>query len=275
MAEAVGTAPPPGAFRDPDLSGANAVVTGGGQGIGAAIARSLARCGARVVIDGRHAERLEQVCKEIEGTGGAAAFLPGSVTDADHLAELMSLAAGPTGAINVLVNNAGIAGPTAPLREVSLGDWNETLAVNLTGVFLACRAALPFLERAERAKIVNIGSVTGKRPLPNRTPYAAAKLGVVGLTRTLAHEVAPLGISVNNISPWCVQGERLDKVISSMAGKRQLTASQLLAELTGDTAFKRPVSEEDVAKLTLFLCSSAADNITGQDLNVSAGGVMY
>ncbi|HTW98729.1 MAG TPA: SDR family oxidoreductase, partial [Acidimicrobiales bacterium] len=195
-----GEASPPGSYRLPDLAGSTIVVTGGGQGIGAAIARGAARSGARVVIDGRRDETLERVCAEIRKDGGSAEYLRGSVTDPDHVAELMALAAAGSGAINALVNNAGIAGPTAPLSEVSLEDWNETVAVNLTGVFLACRAALPYLRRAPRAKIVNIGSVTGKRPLPHRAPYAAAKLGVVGLTRTLAHEVGPLGISVNNIS---------------------------------------------------------------------------
>jgi NAD(P)-dependent dehydrogenase (short-subunit alcohol dehydrogenase family) len=173
------------------------------------------------------------------------------------------------------VNNAGIAGPTAPLAEVSLENWNETLAVNLTGVFLACRAALPYLRRAEHGKILNIGSVTGKQPLPNRAPYAAAKLGVVGLTRTLAHEVGPSGISVNVISPWLVEGPRLREVLESMSRERGVTPDQLRAEMTEGTAFKHTVSEEDVVEVALFLCSAAANNLTGQDLNVAAGAVMY
>jgi NAD(P)-dependent dehydrogenase (short-subunit alcohol dehydrogenase family) len=177
--------------------------------------------------------------------------------------------------IDILVNNAGIAGPTAPLAEVTLAEWDETLAVNLTGVFLSCRSALPYLERSAHGKIVNIGSVTGKQPLLNRTPYAAAKLGVVGLTRTLAHELGPSGINVNVISPWLVGGERLENVIVTMAQERGLSADALRAEMTAGTAFKRTVSEEDVVELTLFLCSTAANNVTGQDINLSAGAVMY
>lgn len=262
------------AQRD-DFSGTSAVVTGAGQGIGAAIARGLAAQGAHVVLSGRHGETLTAVCALIEASGGSAEHCVGDVTDPAHLDALMARAAGARGVIEILVNNAGIAGPTAPLAQISLEDWNETIAVNLTGVFLACKAALPYLERAECGKIVNIGSVTGKQPLPNRSPYAAAKLGVVGLTRTLAHEVGRSNISVNVISPWLVEGARLGEVISSMSKERGLTPDALRAELTEGTAFKRTVAEQDVVEMALFLCSSAANNLTGQDINVAAGAVMY
>jgi len=257
------------------LEGASAVVTGAGRGIGAAIAKGLAREGACVVLNGRHRETLAAVCDTINEGGGSAVYCVGDVTDLDHLEELMARAAGPDGVLDILVNNAGIAGPTAPLVEVSPADWQATIAVNLTGVFLACKAALPYLQHSAHGKIVNIGSVTGKQPLPNRSPYAAAKLGVVGLTRTLAHEVGGHGISVNLISPWLVEGDRLGDVISSMSKERGLTPEQLRAEMTEGTAFKRTVREIDVVETALFLCSSAADNLTGQDINVAAGAVMY
>jgi NAD(P)-dependent dehydrogenase (short-subunit alcohol dehydrogenase family) len=255
--------------------GASAVVTGAGQGIGAAIAKGLAARGAHVVLSGRRAATLAGVCDEIRVAGGSADFCAGDVTDEAHVAELMASAAASRGVIEILVNNAGIAGPTAPLADISLEDWNETIAVNLTGVFLACKAALPYLRRAERGSIVNIGSVTGKRPLPNRTPYAAAKLGVVGLTRTLAHEVGPDNISVNLVSPWLVEGDRLEDVILKMAKESGLTPDHLRATFTEGTAFKRTVDESDVVETTLFLCSPAARNLTGLDINVAAGAVMY
>jgi NAD(P)-dependent dehydrogenase (short-subunit alcohol dehydrogenase family) len=258
-----------------EFKGLTAVVTGAGQGIGAAIARGFADAGAHVVLSGRRRETLDAVCKTITADGGSAECCVGDVTDPDHLAALMASAAGARGAFEILVNNAGIAGPTAPLTEITLEDWNETVAVNLTGVFLACRAAVPYLQRTEHGKIVNIGSVTGKQPLINRTPYAAAKLGVVGLTRTLAHELGPSGISVNVVSPWLVEGPRLRDVVSSMSRERGLTPEQLRAEMTAGTVFKRTVSEDEVVATTLFLCSSAADSLTGQDINVSAGAVMY
>jgi NAD(P)-dependent dehydrogenase (short-subunit alcohol dehydrogenase family) len=261
-------------LADP-FAGASAVVTGAGQGIGAAIARGLARRGVHVVVSGRRAATLEAVSDSIRAEGGSADYCVGDVTDPVHLDHLMSLAAGPRGSLDILVNNAGIAGPTAPLVDISLEDWNKTLQVNLTGVFLACRAALPYIAKSPHGKIVNIGSVTGKQPLPNRSPYAAAKLGVVGLTRTLAHEVGPAGISVNLVSPWLVEGDRLEGVLSSMSKERGLTPDELRAEMTDGTAFKRTVSEADVVEVVLFLCSPAANNLTGQDINVAAGAVMY
>jgi len=258
-----------------DFEGSTAVVTGAGQGIGAAIARALAHRGAHVVLSGRRASTLDAVCAEITADGGSADCCVGDVTNLVHLETLMALAAGSRGVIDILVNNAGVAGPTAPLVDVTPSEWNETIAINLTGVFLACKAAVPYLQRAEHARIVNIGSVTGKQPLINRTPYAAAKLGVVGLTRTLAHELGPSGISVNVVSPWLVEGPRLRDVLTTMSRERGLTPDQLRAEMTAGTVFKRTVSEDDVVATTLFLCSPAADNLTGQDINVSAGAVMY
>jgi len=257
------------------FSGSSAVVTGGGRGIGAAIAKGLAARGAHVVLSGRHAATLEAVSAAIKADGGSAEYVVGDVTDLAHLEQLMATAAGSRGMLEILVNNAGIAGPTARLVDVTPEEWDKTVAVNLTGVFLACKAALPYLERAGHGKIVNIGSVTGKQPLLNRSPYAAAKLAVVGLTRTLALEVAPQGVSVNVISPWLVEGDRLEDVVTSMSAERGLTPEQLRAEMTEGTAFKRTVNEADVVELALFLSSSAADNLTGQDINVSAGAVMY
>ena len=137
------------------FASASAVVTGAGQGIGAAIARGLAAKGTHVVLSGRRASTLEAVVEGITAEGGSAQYCVGDVTDLSHLNELMAIAAGPRRVLEILVNNAGIAGPTAPLAEVSPEDWNETIAVNLTGVFLACKAALPYLERA---------SVSARRP---------------------------------------------------------------------------------------------------------------
>ena len=260
--------------QDPFI-GTSAVVTGAGQGIGAAIARGLARKGAHVVVSGRRAETLEVVSNSIKQEGGSADYCVGDVTDPVHIEHLMALAAGSRGVLDILVNNAGVPGPMAPLVAISLEDWNRTIGANLTGVFLACKAGLPYLSKSPHGKIVNIGSVTGKQPLPNRSSYAAAKLGVVGLTRTLAHEVGPAGISVNVVSPWLVEGDRIQGVLSSMSKERGLTLDEMRAEMTDGTAFKRMVSEADVVEVVLFLCSPSANNLTGQDINVAAGAVMY
>ena len=175
-----------------DFAGKTAVVTGAGRASArrsprGSPARERTSCSTADAV-----ETLEAVCAEIGAAGGSAdcsrrrRHRPRSSRRADGASRPAS-----SGVLDILVNNAGIAGPTAPLVDITLEEWNETIAVNLTGVFLACKAALPYLQRAEHGKILNIGSVTGKQPLPNRSPYAAAKLGVVGLTRTLAHEVGP------------------------------------------------------------------------------------
>jgi NAD(P)-dependent dehydrogenase (short-subunit alcohol dehydrogenase family) len=261
--------------RTGELAGRTAVVTGAGQGIGAAIAKSLAAEGVRVVVNGRHEDTLKKLCEDIAASGGSAEALAGNVTDAQHLDELTALAAGRRGVLDILVNNAGIAGPTAPFGAVTLQQWEETIAVNLTGPFLACTAALPYLKASGHGRIVNIGSATGKRPLANRSPYAASKLGLVGLTRTLAVELGPVGITVNVVSPWLVENARLASVITSMATERGLTPEQLRSEMEAGTALGRTVREDEVAATVRFLCSERAEGITGQDLNVSAGAVMY
>jgi NAD(P)-dependent dehydrogenase (short-subunit alcohol dehydrogenase family) len=130
-----------------------AVVTGAGQGIGAAIAKGLAARGAHVTLSGRRQTTLDAVCASITAEGGSAECCAGDVTDPEHLDQLMAHAGSDSGVIDILINNAGIPGPTAPLASVTLEEWNETIAVNLTGVFLACKAALPYLERAEHGKV--------------------------------------------------------------------------------------------------------------------------
>jgi len=179
------------------------------------------------------------------------------------------------GSVEALVNNAGIAGPTAPCEEVDTDGWEQTIAVNLTGPFAMCRAVLPHMKAQGTGRIVNIASVTGKRPLPNRTPYATTKLGLIGFTRTLAAEVGEDDINVNAVCPGSVDGPRIRRVFEKQAEETGRTYEAV----RGDSEAKSPrnelVQREDVADLVAFLCSDRADRITGQDINVSAGKVMY
>ncbi|HVO53863.1 MAG TPA: SDR family NAD(P)-dependent oxidoreductase [Solirubrobacterales bacterium] len=261
--------------RDPDFAGKVAIVTGGGHGIGATIARRLAAAGAAVALIGRNEAALAATHAEITDAGGTCASLRADVSSETDVERAVSEAVAEFGALNVLVNNAGIAGPSTPLADLALSDWESVLAINLTGVFLCCRESIPHLRAAGGGRIVNIGSVTGKRPLVNRTPYASSKLGLVGLTRTLAHELGMDEITVNTISPYLVEGPRLEGVITSMAAKRGIAEEEMRAELVADSAMGHGVKEDDVANLALFLASDAAANMTGQDYNVSAGSVTY
>ena len=233
------------------------LVTGASRGLGRAIASSFAVDGARVGLVARDAARLDAVAAE---TGGVA--LVADVCDPEALAH----AAARFGTPDALVLAAGIPGPTAPLWEISLEDWEATVAANLTGVFLTCRAFLPGMVERARGSVVVIGSMTGKRPLPGRTPYAAAKTGLIGFVRTLAWDAGPHGVRVNLVSPGPVEGERLDAVLAAQgAGARQaFTTASPLARFAADA---------DVVAAVRFLCSDVS--ITGEDLNVSAGTVMH
>ena len=190
------------------LEGRTALVTGASQGLGRVTATSFARAGARVVLTARSRERLEETAAEIEAAGGSALVAPVDLREPDDVEALARRVEAEVGALDATVANSGIAGPTAELWNITPAEWEETLSVNLTGTFLLCRALVPAMIERGRGSVVVIGSTTGKRPMYGRSPYAATKLGLVGLVRTLAVELGPLGVRVNLISPGAVAGPR-------------------------------------------------------------------
>jgi NAD(P)-dependent dehydrogenase (short-subunit alcohol dehydrogenase family) len=265
------------------LQGRVAIVTGSGTGIGEAIATRFAREGAAVCITGRTESTLRRVADDIGRDGGKALAVVADIglpADVARLVEETERALGP---VDILVNNAGIAGPTASILEIPVEQWEEVLRTNLTGVFLCCKAVAPGMIERRRGWIVNIGSITGKRPLALRTPYATSKLGLVGFTRTLAVELGPYGITVNNISPGAVNTQRLRDLAEARKALDGRTMGGLpLEAIAVKTAadlkaapLERLSEPEDIAGLSVFLCTEDARNITGQDINVSAGMVMY
>jgi len=194
-----------------------AVITGGGRGIGRAIALAYAREGARLVLAARSVPGLAETHAMVVDLGGEALVVPTDISNAESVAALSQQTLAHFGGVDILVNNSGVAGPTASLWEIALGDWEATFAVNVTGTFLCCRAFLPYMLQQSSGCIVIIGSMTGKRPLLGRTPYAASKMALVGLARTLAWETGPYGIRVNVISPGPVEGERIEGVFRKQA----------------------------------------------------------
>jgi NAD(P)-dependent dehydrogenase (short-subunit alcohol dehydrogenase family) len=252
-----------------------AVVTGGGRGIGRAIALAYAREGADLVLAARSIEALNETKAAVESLGRKALIVPTDVRHEESVRNLAEQALGHFGRVDVLVNNSGIAGPTAPLWEITPADWQETFAVNVTGIYLCCRAFLPSMIEQRIGCIVIIGSMTGKRPLFGRTPYAASKLALVGLARTLAWELGLYGIRVNVISPGGVEGERIEWVIRKQAEAKGISLDEARQQFTGDSPLGRLVPPGDVAAAAVFLASDKAASITGEDLNVSAGTVMY
>jgi NAD(P)-dependent dehydrogenase (short-subunit alcohol dehydrogenase family) len=179
------------------------------------------------------------------------------------------------GRLDVLINNAAIGGPSAPMWEVEVDDWKETLNINTTGPFLTSRAFLPSMVGKKSGSIVFVGSMTGKRELLNRTAYAASKIAIVGLARSLAWEVGPYGIRVNVVSPGPMEGERMKWVLEKQAENENITVDAARARLTSSSPLGRFVSTQDVVSAILFLASDDAGSTTGEDLNVSSGICMY
>jgi len=252
-----------------------AVVTGASQGIGRAIARRLARGGTHVVLAARDETALRRTRDIIHENGGESSVATVDVADEASVQSLADTTLTTFGRVDVLVNNSGAAGPSAPLWEQKLSGWRETFRVNVDGVFLCCRAFLPAMIRHRRGCIVNIGSVTGKRPLAERSPYAASKLALLGLTRTLALEAGPHGVRVNQVSPGAVDGERLQWVLENIARAQGITTAEARTGLEAQSALRRLVLPSEVAETVAFLASSAAASITGEDIDVNAGLAMF
>jgi NAD(P)-dependent dehydrogenase (short-subunit alcohol dehydrogenase family) len=253
-----------------------AIVTGGGQGIGREIALRLGREGAHVVIGDINADGARQTAALVRSAGsGEALAVPTDITDEGQVARLIEAALGIAGGFHILVNNSGIMGPVKNIEDILLDEWQATFAVNLAGLFLCCKHVVPVMKRMGQGCIVNIASVTGKKPLPLRTPYAASKMGVIGFTRTLAAELGSWKIRVNAICPGGVTGDRQRRVYEGIMQFTGKSFDEVTAERAEGTALKTFVDPKYVAALVAFLCSEDGAMMTGQDINVSAGAVMY
>jgi len=254
------------------------VVTGANRGLGRAIA-ALARSGMRVAATARDPASLSGPVEAIESAGGECWALRCDVAEEDSVNELAAKvgarAAEHGATLHTVVANAGVAGPTAPKHELSVGDQRSCLATDLDGVFLKLRAFIPTLIEGRAGSLIAISSMTGKRPLHGRTPYANAKMGVLGLVRSLATELGQYDVRVNSVCPGAIAGPRIDAVIAEQAAKRGMNESQARATFTAASPMDRFVSAGEVAATCACLTSDAATGITGEDLNVSAGAVMY
>jgi len=249
-----------------DLAGRTALVTGGGSGLGATIATHLSNAGARVVLTGRRAQPLERTRAALGATARAEVC---DVAVADQVTALARRLADEE--ISIVVNNAGVAGPVAPLTEVTAAAWDDVFATNVRGTFLVCQAFLPgMLDRGE-GDIVNLASVSGKRPLERRTPYCASKMAVLGLTTTLAFEVGGRGVRVNALSPGPVDGERMHRNFTLEAERTGSSYDEARAAFVGRAALGRMVSEDEVGRAVLAMLQMRG--MTGADVDLSAGMV--
>ena len=248
-----------------------AVVTGAGRGIGLACARALARDGAAVVVATPEDDERAEVMAELEAAGHQVLGTSTDVTSEDDLAEMVTATLDRFGRLDILVNNAGVIGPTAALQDVARSEWEAVMDVNVTGVFLASRAVLPTLLAQRSGRIINIASAAGQIGFPLRSPYAASKWAVIGLTKTLAVEVAGDGILVNAVCPGPIDGPRMDAIIEAKAQATGIPAAEVREQLHGETLLGRLIPAEHIAEMVAFLASERAASITGQTLDVNAG----
>ncbi|MCW2163137.1 NADP-dependent 3-hydroxy acid dehydrogenase YdfG [Microbacterium hydrothermale] len=247
-----------------ELTGRTALVTGGGSGLGAAIAEALSKAGADVIVVGRRRDALDAVVDRLPGPGRA---LVCDVADEHSVARLSEDLA--TTEVSILVNNAGIAGPVAALTDIGVDDWDEVFAVNVRGIFLMCRAFLPAMTARRAGDVINLASVSGKRPLAHRTPYTASKMAVLGLTATLAFEVGPAGVSVNTLSPGPVEGDRMTRNFRREAERSGGTPAEAEAAFVSRAALGRMVTEGEVGAAVVAML--AMPGMCGADVDLSAG----
>ncbi|HEY0625824.1 MAG TPA: SDR family oxidoreductase [Allosphingosinicella sp.] len=251
------------------LAGAHAVVTGGGTGIGAAVARALAAEGAKLTLIGRRREKLEEVA-----SGNFDALVaPADVTVRTQVDAAFALAREAQGPITILVNNAGAA-ESAPFGKVTEENWRSTLAVNLDALLHCSQAALPDLLAAEHGRIVNVASVAGLKGYAYTAPYVAAKHGAIGLTRALAVEYAKKNLTVNAVCPGFTETEMVRDAIATIRAKTNRTEEEARTELSAFNPQGRLIQPEEVASAVLWLCLPENGSMTGQAIAVAGGETM-
>jgi len=242
-----------------ELTGKRILITAGAAGIGRIMAEKMNAAGARVF-----------VCDiaDLSTTHPDIGQMQADISDRAAVDAFFEQGLAALGGLDVLVNNAGIAGPTGPVEDINPDDFERTLAINITGQFLCTRLAVPHLKAAGGGAIINLSSAAGKFAFPLRTPYSASKWAVVGFTKSLAAELGPFNIRVNAILPGAVEGPRIERVITAKADARGVPFEEMLANYTNLASMGRLIPPEDIAAMALFLASDDCGTLSGQALSI-------
>jgi NAD(P)-dependent dehydrogenase (short-subunit alcohol dehydrogenase family) len=249
---------------DLDIKGLRVLVTAGAGGIGLAIVRRFAAEGARV----HTCDVDEMALSALAASDPGITATPCDVSDRSAVQKLFAESLTKLGGLDVLVNNAGVAGPTAKIEEMNPEDWDRCLEICLTGQFNCTRLAVPHLRKSKNASIVNISSAAGRVGFAMRTPYAAAKWGVIGLTKSLSIELGSDDIRVNAILPGLVAGDRQRRVLEAKAQQRGISYAEMERTAFSYTSIKDYVTPEQIADQILFMCSPRGKTISGQAISI-------
>ena len=253
------------------MTGRVAIITGASKGIGRVTAELFAAQGLPVVCAARTAPLIEETATRIRADGGEATAIVCDASRHDDAERLIAATVERYGRLDVLVNNAGDSGPTRPVQDYSLDDWRYTIDSCLTSAFLCAKYAVPRMIAGGGGVIINVASMAGRRGLPYRAGYCAAKAGQMGLTYGLAVELGRHNIRVNAILPGAVEGDRIDRVIAGQAQLRGIAVDEMRRSFVERAPLKRMTTADDIAHLAVFLCSDGARNISGQCIPVNAG----
>ena len=255
-----------------DLSakGRRVLVTAGAAGIGRAIARTFQEHGARVHV----CDVDEKALKDFAAENPSITHTLADVAILSQVEKLFDDVRRTLGGLDVLINNAGIAGPTAKVEDIRPEDWDRCIAVDISGMFYVTRKAMPMIKAAGGGSIINLSSIAGRLGFALRTPYSAAKWAVVGFTQSLAVEAGPDKVRVNCIQPGVVEGERVDRIIAAKADRLGVSFGSIKDQMLAGVAMHTTVSAQDIANTALFLATDAGKHISGQSISV-CGGARY
>ncbi|MFB6172103.1 MAG: SDR family NAD(P)-dependent oxidoreductase [Haloarculaceae archaeon] len=254
------------------LDDTTAFVTGASQGLGRVIAETFADRGANVVLAAR-SDGIYETETRIDAPDRTLA-VETDVTDEAAVESAIDVTVETFGGLDCLVNNAGIAGPTAPIEEISREEWMRTQEVNTLGPFLCTKHAAEHLRASDRGSVVTISSIGGKRPYPLRTPYGTSKMGVVGFTRAISRELGP-EVTANAICPGAVEGDRIRRVFRDRAESLGVDPEAVRQGIVDELPLDEIVPPEEVAEMAAYLAGPNARHVTGQDINVASGGAWY